>query len=340
MTPESHPRSLPKVVFLIGAPRSGTTWLQSLLGSSPAVVTPQETDLFSTFIAPLQTWWDDQLARTSSEHVARRTKGLPAVLEDAQFTELLATLVHRVLEAIRELDPSASVIVEKSPSHSDHVELIRKYLPDATFVHVVRDGRDVVASLQSASRGWGSYWAPGSLKRAARMWATLVRAARAAEGTPGFVEVRYEALRSGDPTPLQRAFASCGIEATLEDCSRLLEEFSLERMKQGDVASPIAVGGDLSGVGARREPEGFFGKGAVGGWAASWSANDRLLFDAVAGDLLIDLGYEPDHSWAGSRVGRAWYSVRSAVKRAVAKTGRHVGNRLARRSGRALSHVA
>ena len=340
MTPEPHTLGSPNVVFLIGAPRSGTTWLQSLLGSNPAVVTPQETDLFSTFIAPLQTWWDDQLARTSSEHVARRTKGLPAVLDDAQFTELLATLVSRVLKAIQELDPSASVIVEKSPSHSNHVELIRKYLPDATFLHLVRDGRDVVASLQSASRGWGSYWAPGSLKRAGLMWKTNVLAARAAGGTPGYVEVRYEALRAGDPEPLRRAFASCGIEITLDECNRLLEEFSLERMTKGDVASPIAVGGDLSSVGARREPEGFYGMGAVGGWAASWSVKDRLFFDAVAGDLLIDLGYEPDHGWAGSPVRRGWYSRQSAVRRCVAKAGRHMGNRLVRRSARALSRVA
>ncbi len=340
MTPEPGILGSPNVVFLIGAPRSGTTWLQSLLGSNSAVVTPQETDLFSTFIAPLQTWWDAQLGRTSSEHVARRTKGLPAVLDDAQFTELLAALIATVLDAIQELKPAATVIVEKSPAHSHHVALIQKHLPDATFLHLVRDGRDVVASLQSASRGWGSYWAPGSLKNAATMWKTNVLAARGAKDTPGYVEVRYEALRAGDSEPLQRAFVSCGVELAAHECNALLEEFSLARMATGEVASPIAVGGDLSGVGDRREPEGFYGKGAVGGWSASWSAQDRLLFDAVAGDLLIDLGYEPDHAWAGSPGRRAWYARRSAFTRGVAKVGRRVGNRLVRRSTRALSRVA
>lgn len=339
MTAEPHHLGAPRVVFLIGAPRSGTTWLQSLLGSNPAVVTPQETDLFSTFVAPLQDWWDGQLGRSSAEHVARRTKGLPAILDDVEFAELLSVLVNRVLGAIQALDPGASVIVEKSPSHSHHIDLIAKYLPAATFLHIVRDGRDVAASLQSASRGWGNYWAPGELKKAALMWKANVLAARGAQSKPHFTEVRYEHLRAGDPEPLQRAFASCGITLTLDACAALLEEFSLERMKRGEVASPIAVGGDLAHLGATAEPEGFFGQGEVGGWASSWSAKDRLLFDAVAGDLLVELGYEPDHSWAGSARSRARYARRASVERIAAKAGRRAGRRLARRSERLLEQL-
>ena len=39
------------IVFVIGAPRSGTTYLQNLLGSQAQVVTSQETDLFTQYIA-------------------------------------------------------------------------------------------------------------------------------------------------------------------------------------------------------------------------------------------------------------------------------------------------
>jgi hypothetical protein len=244
-----------------------------------------------------------------------------------------------VLAAIRSLDPAASVIVEKSPSHSHHVQLIAKYLPDAPFLHIVRDGRDVVASLQSASRGWGSYWAPGSLKNAAVMWKTNVLAARTAAGTGRYAEVRYEDLRAGNPEPLQTAFALCGISSSLDECAALLEDFSLERMATGDVASPIAVGGDLSHVAERNEPVGFYGKGAVGSWSESWSSEDRLLFDAVAGDLLVELGYEPNAGWAGSSWQRSWYRKRSAGLRAVGKTGRRVGSRLTKRSARMLARL-
>jgi Sulfotransferase domain. len=318
----------PRVVFLIGAPRSGTTWLQSLLGSHREVVTPQETDLFATFIAPLQTWWDEQVGRSDSEQRERRMKGLPAVIDDAEFTALLAGFIDHVLDAIRELDPAATVIVEKSPAHSRHTELIAKYLPDAAFVHIVRDGRDVAASLQSAAKGWGSYWVSGGMKSAARSWRTSVLSARRAATTGNYTEVRYEQLRGGDPEPLQRAFAACGLEVDLARCAELLEEFSLQRMTDGSAASPIALGGEMSqrhdGV---DEPKGFFGRGKVGGWSESWTDEDRLLFDAVAGDLLVELGYEPDHAWAGTAGRRFRYARRVGALRLVGKLGRRVGSR-------------
>ncbi len=318
----------PRVVFLIGSPRSGTTWLQSLLGSHPAVVTPQETDLFAKFIAPLQTWWDEQLDRSDSEQRDRRAKGLPAVLGDAEFTAMLSGVVDRVLDAVHELDPSASVIVEKSPAHSRHTELIAKYLPDATFIHIIRDGRDVAASLQSAAKGWGAYWVPGGMKAAARSWRTSVLGARQAAATGRYTEVRYEQLRGGDPLPLQQAFAAAGIDVDTAQCVALLDEFSLTRMAAGTAPSSITLGGEMAQrLDTLQEPKGFFGRGAVGGWAESWTAADRLLFDAVAGDLLIELGYEHDRSWAGSARRHSAYRADVAVRRLVGKVGRRIGRR-------------
>ena len=325
---DEPPTSRPRVVFLIGSPRSGTTWLQSLLGAHAEIVTPQETDLFSKFIAPLQTWWDDQLDRSDSEQRDRRAKGLPAVLDDGEFTAMLTGMVDRVLDAIHKLDPTTSVIVEKSPAHSRHTELIAKYLPEAAFIHIVRDGRDVVASLQSASRGWGAYWVGGGMKAKARSWRTSVRDARQAAATGRYTEVRYEQLRSGDPVPLQRAFATTGLDVDIERCATLLEEFSLSRMADGSTPSSITLGGEMAQrLDSLQEPQGFFGRGAVGGWAESWTDTDRLLFDAVAGDLLIELGYEPDHTWAGSSLRRGRYRALAKVQRVIGKGGRRIGNK-------------
>ncbi len=333
--PESSP---PKVVFLIGSPRSGTTWLQSLLGAHPDVITPQETDLFSNFVAPLQSWWDQQVALSPDVQQARRGKGLPAVLDDDEYSALLADFIRGVLAAVHALDPSASIIVEKSPSHSRHTDVITRYLPDAAFVHIVRDGRDVVASLQSAARSWGSHWASASVKKSAQLWKETVEGARRASTNDRYTEVRYEDLRAGDPEPLRRAFARCGLDLTREQCADLINEYSLERMASGAATSPIARGG---AVGRRQgtEPAGFYGKGKVGGWAESWSTNDRLLFDAVAGDLLVELGYEPDPSWAASKPRRVWYRTSTRAAAVVGKVGRRIGRRLTRSSNRLLNRL-
>ena len=334
-TPDEIRPARPRVVFLIGSPRSGTTWLQSLLGSHPAVVTPQETDLFARFIAPLQSRWDEELGRSDSEQRDRRAKGLPAVLDDGEFTAMLTAVVDRVLDAIHELDPAASVIIEKSPAHSRHTELIAKYLPDATFVHIVRDGRDVVASLQSAAKGWGAYWVNGGMKPAARTWRRSVLGARQAAATGRYTEVRYEQLRAGDPVPLQQVFAAAGIDVDTAHCAALLEEFSLTRMAEGTAPSTITLGGEMAQrLDTIEEPRGFIGRGSVGGWADSWTQTDRLLFDAVAGDLLIELGYETDHSWAGNARRRAAYRGEVTVRRIVGKVGRRIGRRANHMLGR------
>jgi hypothetical protein len=316
----------PRLVFIVGSPRSGTTWLQSLLGSHASVVTPQETDVFSTVVAPIQAGWDRQRELAIGPGGReRRPKGLPTLLRDDEFRALVDALVARVVAAMAALDPAASVVVEKSPSHSRHTGLIASYLPDATFVHIVRDGRDVAASLQAAASGWGSHWAPSELKRAATLWRETVVGAREAATTSPYLEVRYEDLRAGDPEPLRDAFAACGLVVDDDACRALLEEYSLTRMAGGEVASPIALAGEAAGdSGAVREPSGFYGEGRVGGWS-DWSTSDRLLFDAVAGDLLIELGLERDHSWAGSAFARRRYAWSVRAQRAVAHAGRRIG---------------
>jgi hypothetical protein len=126
---------------------------------------------------------------------------------------------------------------------------------------------------------------------------------------------------------LREAFGACRLDVDDDACRALLEEYSLTRMAGGEVASPIAVAGAAGDAsGSVREPTGFYGEGRVGGWS-DWSASDRLLFDAVAGDLLIELGLEPDHSWAGSASARRRYAWSVRAQRSVALAGRRIGYR-------------
>lgn len=44
-------------IFIVGAPRSGTTWLQLMLARHPAISTCQETHLFSSYLGPMHKAW-------------------------------------------------------------------------------------------------------------------------------------------------------------------------------------------------------------------------------------------------------------------------------------------
>jgi len=298
----------PRLTMLIGSPRSGTTWLQSMLGAHPAIATPQETDIFTVYVKPQLRAWDVQMGwQRQADDRARRAKGLPLLLTEEQFIGRVRGLIDEMTHAAIALKPTASTVLEKSPSHSGCVEEIVRVAPDTSFIHIIRDGRDVAQSLMAAhADGWGRSWAPGSAAQAGRLWQRELRAARRAASAPGgYCEVRYEDLRGpSGPTELARVFAACGIDVSADGARDLLAAHDLEGMRaRGEVSTSILTGGELGGdARSRQEPAGFFRSGGAT-WRDAWSLGDRRAFHAVAGDLLTELGYEQDPSWVGGRLG-------------------------------------
>jgi hypothetical protein len=207
-----------RAVFVVGSPRSGTTFTGSALGSQPGWVDLGEVALLKAAVP--------------------RLAELPA---EAQARE-----VRRILERVRGLALVRGLRgVEQNPETSYVLAGALDAYPQGLAVHVVRDGRDVVCSL--IERGWLSagragaddaqqpygryarFWVEperreeferaSEAQRAAWAWRRYVGAARAIPDRT--IELRYEALvesphaeadriaeRLGsEPEPLRRAFA-------------------------------------------------------------------------------------------------------------------------------------
>ena len=100
----------------------------------------------------------------------------------------------------RGLQPHHRYLVEKTPGHVERMPVIAAAFPDARFIRVLRDGRDVCVSRRAAQQSWAKSWrrlpGPLGLARSAHTWDRLIGAGRAgAELLPGRVlEVRYEEL--------------------------------------------------------------------------------------------------------------------------------------------------
>jgi hypothetical protein len=294
-------------VFIVGAGRSGTTFLQNLLGAHPAIATTQETDLFSHYIRPWREQWERQLPESPDEWRRWRHKGLPAVLVEQEFDALLADVVERVHAATMALKPDARILLEKVPGYGLHGELILRLLPHARFIHLIRDGRDVACSMVRASRGWGRGWAPGTVDSAAEQWREHVVGTRSiAAETDGYVEARYEELCSpGGARLLSTLFDFCGVELPEPECAALIADGPSSLLWSGEVARRL---------GTPDEPEGFSGEGGIGAWRRELGARDRVAFERRAGTLLAELGYaEP--GWAGGRVEQIRYRATQAVWR-------------------------
>src|SRR3954447_17047570 len=245
-----------RMIFNVGARRSGTFWLQRIVASHPEVAAvPSETHLFSDGIAPLFERF--QHSERSSPTVGKVYVDRESILDASR--DLCDVVFAEFLE------PGASRVAERTPLHALHLDLIAAIYPDAHFVHIVRDGRDVARSIVAQP------WGPKTIEGAAQEWRTAVVAARGASLPPQtYREIRYEDLLA-DPEPVLRdVYGWLGLDAEDRIVAAAVNE--------------ATVGANLGA-----SPSGI----AVGKWRDVCSSRELSAFDGVAGDLLAELGYPP-----------------------------------------------
>ncbi len=315
-------------VFIIGAPRSGTTWLHLMMGAHPEIATGQESQLFEGYLSAFARRWQEELDWPESEEV--RKHGISSYLTDEEFTALLRHVAIRVLSRVADEKPNATHILEKSPNNAFHTALIHRCLPEVRFIHVVRDGRDVATSMMKASQGWGRSWAPARVDDAAASWVRSVREAQSTRAfTERYVEVRYEALLNDGVSELLRMFDFAGVSASPEQARRIYDDFSFEKVKSGAYQRSVFASPGVSaasGTEARQEPPDFFRKGVAGDWQQSLSESQLRSFNWVAGELLAELGYATAESTFVKRepASLRWRSFRHKLRRRLASAGRSI----------------
>lgn len=127
----------------------------------------------------------------------------------------------------------------------------------------------------------------------ARMtWVEHVDQWHPAGGLPGVVYVSYEQLRT-DPCQHLKRVVEALVDMPIEDwrIEMAVEKFSIERQT-----------GRAAG---QEDAKHFIRKGVVGDWANHFSPEAAAVFDRLAGETLVRLGYEPDRSWVeGAADGR------------------------------------
>jgi len=265
-------------IFVVGAPRSGTTWVYEILTAPPVVAGVYESFLFSDH---------DGVGGLFGEVQWRDRQGV-GVGQLVPREELVADLRQLTTQWLgRVIGPEQRFLVEKSPSHLQVAEVILEILGDARFVYVLRDGRDVLVSSRAAGRSWASEWRRRRLPvelpplRAARAWAEAHRdAVQLQARLPGgsFMTVRYEDLRH-DPFPwFRKLYDFCGIPYDEELLQQVFEQTDFDRNYSG--------GEDQ-----------FRRGGRVGDWKKSFGLADRIAFEVGSQGALVEAGYESSRRW-------------------------------------------
>jgi len=267
--------------FIVGVPRSGTTLLRAMLDAHPDLAVAPETHYIpeivraceqsatprATFLEALlsnQRW---QKQRVSGELLRHRVKGLGAFDLGGAFRQ------SYMLYAERYGKPRWG---EKTPSYLLHMGLIQRLLPEAHFIHIIRDGRDVALSIKDL------WFGPNTVEEAAEWWVNRIRSAqRQSKGLANYMEIRYEDLVL-DTEPTVRAV--CDFLALPYD-SAVLNYHEKSAGRPGK-EEPRAGGPIHTLLAQPPQPS------RTCRWKTEMGVAAREYFESVAGEVLQEFGYE------------------------------------------------
>jgi hypothetical protein len=294
-----------KRVFILGCPRSGTTWTRLLLAQHPRIATGPETHLFNRYLGPLEATWRDM--RDMRGH------GLALIMSDEDFYGLCREFAEKALAKIEAARPGAAVIAEKTPWNALHWRLIHRLFPDAYFLHVLRDPRDTACSMLAAGRKWAA-WAPTGVVSAARVWRNMVEQGLAvAAATERHAEVRYERLIADGAAELERIFAWLGEPVPRAVCDAAVEACRFEKLREARIA--------------QNANPAFLRRGEAGAWRDELSAAQVAAIEFVAGDFMDRLGYERASRRRRARPASVWFHDLLEALKALNKRARRRARR-------------
>jgi protein-tyrosine sulfotransferase len=243
-------------VFVVGAPRSGTTLVQRILACHPDFFSIEgETGLFSR-----------------QNIFTRRHFGFTMPECEELFGRARDTVgfFDLAVDRLRERGCTGT-FVEKTPQHLLHLSFLLRHFPQSLFVHVMRDGRDAYCS----AREYANIPQGRSVAAYARYWRRCLLARQAAGNHPHVLDFRYEQLCSDPEAGVRSLMSFLGAESS---------KLQLD---------PLVLGRDhRAGQAAFTRLAEPINARSVGRWRSGLSAAEVAAFNAVAGAELSANGYE------------------------------------------------
>lgn len=186
-------------VFVVGMPRSGTSLIEQILASHPAVFGAGELNYVIQMAASLQSTLGKAQAYPQC---------LPALTQQE-----IDRLAQHYLDQIAELSPDAARVVDKMPGNFMHLGFIELLFPGARIIHSMRDPLDTCLScyFQDFSRSHpysydfaqlGAFYK--SYERIMQHWRKVLRIP--------MIEMQYEDLISDQEGASRRIVDFCGLE--------------------------------------------------------------------------------------------------------------------------------
>lgn len=197
-----------RLVFVVGAPRSGTTLLQKVLEMHDALFSIEgETGLFS-----YQNIFDPE-----KRHFFLPQPEVSELLRESRdIVDFFEKGVERLTDSHK-----GKIFIEKTPQHVMYLPFLIKHFPQARFVHIVRDGRDAFCS----ARGHPGVPQGRSVKTYAKYWKRCVTPPLMVGEHPQVHTLKYEAFCSEPSRHLSDVMSFLDLQ---------LQEQQLQPQRYGD----------------------------------------------------------------------------------------------------------
>lgn len=267
-------RSSDNAIIIGGCGRSGTTLLREILDRHPRIFCGPETSMFGLPFWPpnIASFWelDETLLR--------------------QEVKSSSNLIRFAEAFYRKQAAQASKIrwADKTPNNVRAIEKILTWFPKASFIHIIRDGRDVVCSLRHHPK---EKYVNGALVPnktnnpiyvCATRWLRDTAKGLALRGHPRYLELKYEDLVMNPESEIRRL------------CDFIGEDFFPDMLDEKSASEKTMISGRLINNVNAAQP---ITPKSVGRWRKDLTRKERKEFVDVAGELLIAANYVEDHSW-------------------------------------------
>lgn len=262
---------LPAMPIIVGMARSGTTLLRQMLNAHPELSIPPQTH-FLTSVMQLPGGGDGLRDRFCETVTGFFGAGDFQLSSDEFRKALKAVEPFRISDGLRRFYETYARRHGKSrwgdgaPPYSLH--MLQAALPEAHFIYVIRDARDVALSRR------GPWSGPGrDVDAEACDWLWRIREARQqAQLCRNYIEIHYEDLVTQTGRVLNTVCRFLDLPYTRE-----LEQFDRTAVERT---------GEFGGRTNSPDPT------RIGRWRREMTDQEKGRFEAIAGSMLRDLGYE------------------------------------------------
>jgi len=281
-----------ELFFIVGLPKSGTTWVQHLLNNHADVICRGESHFFDILFPQIQRCfqhYNKEILQQGGiiahlEEYGGHVESLNYKIDDTHM--VLLYCIYTMFQKWIDSNENALILGEKTPDTIRHLPLLNSLFPQSKIIHVIRDGRDCATSgwffnrsrmkkNEIPDRSFDDY-VSGFLKQ----WKSNITMAQTIGKTLGdrYCEVRYEDLLIQPNLEMTRIAHFLDVNEDQEMIETCISNTSFEQMGDGHPQG-------------KEVHTAFVRKGISGDWKNNFSEDLSRRSWSIAGVLLESLGY-------------------------------------------------